>query len=198
MTGLDEIKPQLSRFARTLRRALGRARRSRRYRRQGIEGVAMELRTMTSGHAGLLRARGAAVGRGCSIAGPIHIANANGSFVNLVIGDRVRLGPDLHLDLTDRVTIGDDATLAMRCTIVTHTGGGNWSADAVRPLRVAPVIVGPGASLAADVTLLPGVTVGAGAKVGPRALVGSEVGAGSGVVTPPSGPLIARSREGPR
>lgn len=163
---------------------IGRTRRRARYLRDGIEGIAMELRSTTNGHAQILRDYGATVGEGCSLYTPLHIVNADGDFSNLVIGDRVHLGADVLIDLADRVEIADEATLSMRCTLITHIDVGPGPVRMRLPRKQAPVRIGPGAYLGAGATLLHGVTVGAGAVVGAHALVAHDVAPGVTVVSP--------------
>lgn len=155
----------------------------------------MELRTTTNTHAAILREYGATVGEGCSIYTPLHIVNADGDFRNLTIGDRVHLGADLLIDLADRVTIGDDATLSMRCTLITHIDVGQGPLKERRPRHQAPVRIEAGAYLGAGATILHGVTVGAEATVGAHALVSRDVPTRATVVSPLAEPLdAARAR----
>jgi acetyltransferase-like isoleucine patch superfamily enzyme len=174
-------------IARPLRRRLGwwgAQRRRARYLRDGIEGIAMELRRTTNAHAEILRQFGATVGRDCSIYTPLHVVNADGDFSNLVIGDRVHLGADLLIDLADRVVIEDDATLSMRCTLITHIDVGGGALRERHPRATGPVRIGAGAYLGAGATVLHGVTVGQLAVLGAQALVNRDVPEGATVVSP--------------
>ena len=184
---MDAFRSSIAPLLRPIRRrmlTLSRARWKARYLRDGIEGIAMELRTSTNAHAEILRAFGAKVGRDCSIYTPLHIVNAGGDFSNLTIGDRVHLGADLLIDLADRVTIEDEATLSMRCTLITHIDVGPGPLRERRPREQGPVRIAGGAYLGAGATVLHGVTVGAGATLGAHALVNRDVAAGATVVSP--------------
>jgi acetyltransferase-like isoleucine patch superfamily enzyme len=181
------LRGRVAPFARPLRRRLGwwgRRRRRLRFLRDGIEGIAMELRTTTNAHAEILRQYGAVVGEGCSIYTPLHIVNADGNFRNLVIGDRVHLGSGVLIDLADRVTIEGEATLSMNCTLVTHIDVGPGPLRERRPREQGPVVVRAGAYLGAGATVLHGVTIGREATVGAHALVNRDVADGSTVVAP--------------
>lgn len=149
----------------------------------------MELRTTTHAHAEILRDFGASVGRGCSIYTPLHIVNADGDFRNLRIGDHVHLGADLLIDLADTVTIEDEATLSMRCSLITHIDVGPGPLRERLPRRQAPVHIEAGAYLGAGATVLHGVTVGRAAVVGAHALVNRDVAAGATVASPLARPL---------
>jgi acetyltransferase-like isoleucine patch superfamily enzyme len=162
----------------------GRSRRRARYMRDGIEGIAMELRTTTNAHAAILREFGARVGNDVSIHGPLQVVNADGDFRHLTIGDRVHLGTDVLIDLADEVVIEDEATLSMRCSIVTHTDVGPGPLKERRPRQQGGVRIGAGAYLGLGATVLHGVTIGAEATVGAHALVDHDVPAGATVVAP--------------
>ena len=151
----------------------------------------MELRLTANAHADILREYGATVGHDCSIVAPLHIVNADGDFSSLEIGDRVHLGSGVLIDLADRVTIGNEATLSMGCTIVTHIDVGPGPVRERHPRETAPVTIGAGAYLGAGATVLHGVTVGAAAVLGAHALVARDVAPGATVVSPPARELPA-------
>jgi acetyltransferase-like isoleucine patch superfamily enzyme len=183
----SRVRAAIAPFARPLRARLGWFRRRRlqaRYLRDGIEGIAMELRTTTNAHAEILRQFGAQVGEGCSIYTPLHIVNAGGDFSNLVIGDRVHVGADVLFDLAERVTLEDEATLSMRCTLITHIDVGPGPVKERLPRKTGPVRIARGAYLGAGATVLHGVTVGEGAVLGAHALVNRDIAPGATVVAP--------------
>lgn len=144
----------------------------------------MELRTTTNTHVDILREFGASVGNGVSIHGPIHLVNADGDFRNLVIGDRVHLGTDVLIDLADSVTIESDATLSMRCSLITHIDVGPGPLKERHPRQQAPVRIAAGAYLGLGATVLHGVTVGAQATIGAHALVDRDVAPGATLLAP--------------
>ena len=191
---LSGIRNKIAPTARPIRKQLGvvgKARRKAHFLRDGIEGIAMELRTTTNQHAEILREFGASVGTGCSIYTPLHIVNADGDFSRLVIGDHVHLGADVLIDLADAVTIEAEATISMRCTLVTHIDVGPGRLKERRPRKTGPVRVGAGAYLGAGVTVLHGVTIGEQATLGAHALVDRDVAAHATVVSPRAGPPSA-------
>lgn len=191
VTFLSSLRTSISPVARPVRNQLGvfgKGKRKTRFLRDGIEGIAMELRTTTNQHATILREFGASVGDGCSIYTPLHIVNANADFSKLTIGDRVHLGADVLIDLAEAVTIEADATISMRCTLVTHIDVGQGPLKERRPRRTGAVRIGTGAYLGAGVTVLHGVTVGAEATLGAHALVDRDVAAGATIVSPRAAP----------
>ena len=181
------LRSKLAPALRPLRQRLswwGRGRRRGRYLRDGIEGIAAELRDTPNQHLAILREFGAQVGDDVSIHGPIYIVNANGDFSNLTLGARVHLGTAVLIDLADAVVIEDEATLSMRCSIVTHMDVGPGPLREKRPRQQAPVRIGRGAYLGIGATVLHGVTIGAGATVGAHALVDRDVAAGATMLAP--------------
>lgn len=187
MSLLANFRALVAPVARPVRRSVGfagRARRRARYLRDGIEGIAMELRTTTNLHVQILREFGAKVGEGASIHGPIHIVNANGDFSRLTIGNRVHLGTSVLIDLADTVTIEDEATLSMRCSLVTHIDVGPGPLRERRPRQQGPVRIARGAYLGIGATVLHGVTIGEQATIGAHALVDRDVPAGATLLAP--------------
>lgn len=75
----------------------------------------------------------------------------------------------------ERITIGRRAWIGPRCTLITQTheiGGSEQRASA--PLVSAPVTIGDGCWLGANVTVLPGVTIGAGCVIAAGAVVNRD------------------------
>jgi acetyltransferase-like isoleucine patch superfamily enzyme len=187
MSAPSRLRATLAPALRPVRRQLGivgRWRRKGRYLRDGIEGIAAELRTTTYLHVAILREYGASVGEDVSIHGPLLIVNAPGDFKRLRIGDRVHLGTGVLIDLADEVTIEDEATLSMRCSLVTHIDVGPGQLRERHPRAQGPVRIGRGAYLGLGATVLHGVTIGECATIGAHALVDRDVAAGSTLVTP--------------
>jgi putative colanic acid biosynthesis acetyltransferase WcaF len=181
------LRNAIAPFARPIRRGLGvvgRSRRRARYLRDGIEGIAMELRATTNAHADILREFGATIGGDVSIHGPIHIVNADGDFRRLRIGNRVHLGTEVLIDLADDVTIEDEATLSMRSSLITHMDVGPGPLSIRRPRQQGPVRIGAGAYLGIAATVLHGVTVGEQATIGAHALVDRDVAPGATLLAP--------------
>ena len=175
---LQNVRKALTPVGRPVRRGFGffgRSRRKARFLRDGIEGIAVELRLTPNAHVEILREFGATVGNDVSIHGPLHIVNAEGDFRRLTIGDRVHLGTDVIIDLADDVVIEDEATLSMRCSVITHIDVGPGPLRERHPREQAPVRIGAGAYLGLGATVLHGVTVGARATIGAHALVDRDV-----------------------
>ncbi len=145
-----------------------------RYFRGGIEEINALLVTEKRRVGDILRFFGASVGENCDIYGPLYI-NTFTSYANLNIGRHVHIGQCVFLDLGSRLEIEDEATVSMRCTLLTHQDVGDRPLAARYPRREAPLTIGRGAYLGAGVIVLPGASVGAGSVVGAGAVVNRPV-----------------------
>ena len=89
------------------------------------------------------------------------------------IGKHVSLGYACQVDVLfpGRIRIGDDAIIGYNTTLLAH----GYMHDAY---QLGNVTIGPRASIGANCTILPGVTIGEGAVVGAMSLVNRDVPAG--------------------
>lgn len=89
------------------------------------------------------------------------------------IGRHVSIALDVQFDVLfpGRITIGDDAIVGYRTTLLAH----GYMHDS---FQLGDVHIGKGASVGANCTILPGVTIGDGAVVGAMSLVNRDVPAG--------------------
>jgi acetyltransferase-like isoleucine patch superfamily enzyme len=117
------------------------------------------------------------------------VVNAGEDFSRLTIGSHVHIGTGVLIDLADRVTIEDYATLSMGANLITHIDVGPGPLSKRRPRKQGPVVIGRGAYLGVNATVLHGVTVGAEATLGAHALVDHDVPAGATLVSPRAQPV---------
>lgn len=158
----------------------------------GIEGIQAELRLYHKEHAKILRDYGADVAADAIVVGPINLINSvTGDFSNLKIGSGVHIGSEVFLDLAERITIDDGATLSMRSCVITHFDIGHGPLKERRPRETGPVTIGAGAYLGVGAIVLHGVSVGREAIVGAAALVRDNVPDGAIVGGVPARPLQA-------
>ena len=103
---------------------------------------------------------------------------------NLRFGERVFLNSGCRFQDQGGIEIGDDALIGHNAVITTL----NHELDPARraDMHPAPVRIGRGAWLGANVTVLPGVTIGDGAVVGAGSVVTKDVAAGTVVVGVPA------------
>ncbi len=115
------------------------------------------------------------IGDGTRIASPPKLNGGSDLFSKLIIGQGCSVGADCVLDLGERITIGDRATLGPGVMILTSTHELDIREHRAGPVQLSPVTIGDGAWLGARSVILPGVTVGAGAIVNAGAVVNKDV-----------------------
>ena len=110
----------------------------------------------------LLRLLGARIGRDVRIY-EVRFVNLAEGFTNLVIGDRVHIGPGTMIDLLDRVDIGSGSVISPRCILHSHTDAGSQYGSPMTefvPTVRAPVVIGRDCYLGAGSIVLAGVRLG--------------------------------------
>jgi len=93
----------------------------------------------------------------------------------LTIGDGCFINYQAFIDTAAQVTIGDRVYFGPRVTILTGSHDLGGPARRAGGLTQAPVTIGSGAWLGANVVVLPGVTIGSGAVVAAGAVVTADV-----------------------
>jgi acetyltransferase-like isoleucine patch superfamily enzyme len=137
----------------------------------------------------LLAEFGATVGEGCVVHGPLVIYNAAHDYRNLAIGGNVHIGPLVVLDLAEALSIGDDATVSMGVTILTHADVGDRPLAERYPRAAEAARIRAGAWIGANATVLPGCEIGEQAVVGAGAVVRKSVADRTVVGGVPAKPL---------
>lgn len=132
-----------------------------------------------------LKLLGATIGANAHFYSPLILHNTK--FSRLHIGGNCHIGRGVLLDLTDKIEIGDDVTISMNTTLITHLDVGS-SRLKYRgfPAESAPVKIGSGTYVGAGATILHGVTIGEGCVVAAGALVRGDVPSGSVVAGVPA------------
>ena len=116
----------------------------------------------------LLRLFGARVGRGVQVMPSVRIWAP----WNLALGDWATVSHGVDLYCVDRIAIGAHATVSQRAFLCTASHAIDHPS---MPLITAPVNVGDGAWVCAEVYVHPGVTIGTDAVAGVRAVVMHDV-----------------------
>ena len=91
------------------------------------------------------------------------------------IGSDVVITGPLHIDLGDKVSIGDRIFIGHDVALLTVDHHIGTARSRCGERKLAPVAIGDGAWIAARATILPGVTVGQGAIVAAGAVVTRDV-----------------------
>ncbi len=131
-----------------------------------------------------LRLFGARIGPHARIHTPLQLHNTR--FCHLTIGHHCHIGRDVFLDLSHAIEIGDQVTIAMRVTLITHMDVGDSPVkEADYPSTGGPITIHGGAYIGAGATILHGVEIGENAVIGAGALVIDHVPPRSVVVGVP-------------
>lgn len=106
---------------------------------------------------------GALIGRDCNICDHVFIEN------DVVVGDRVTI--KCGVQLWDGVRVGDDVFIGPNATFCND----KFPRSKHYPESFLPIVLDRGASVGANATLLPGISVGEGAMIGAGAVVNRNV-----------------------
>lgn len=117
---------------------------------------------------------GASIGRDCNICANCLIEN------RVVVGDRVTV--KCGVQLWDGVTLEDDVFVGPNVTFTNDVMPRSRNTSAT----LLPTLVKRGASIGANATILPGITIGEGAMIGAGAVVTKDVPPAATVVGNPA------------
>ena len=117
---------------------------------------------------------GAVIGRDCNICSHCFIEN------KVVVGDRVTV--KCGVQLWDGITLEDDVFVGSNATFTNDLEPRSRNTNA----KLLPTLVKKGASIGANATILPGLTIGEGAMVGAGSVVTKDVPPGCKVVGNPA------------
>lgn len=120
------------------------------------------------GRMGLLRLMGAEIGRLCRIYRSVRIYAP----WNLVLGDKVCIGPNVNIYNKGHVMIESNVIISQDSYICTAS---HDISSPIMALIVKPVHIANKVWIAAKVSVLPGVTIGDGGVVGACAVVAKDV-----------------------
>lgn len=128
----------------------------------------------------------AKLGKGCNICDHVFIEN------DVVVGDRVTV--KCGVQLWDGVELEDDVFVGPNATFTND----KYPRSKQYPSEWPRTVIKRGASIGANATILPGITVGEGAMVGAGSVVVKDVPPGVTVVGNPAEPLAAKATSTPR
>ena len=93
----------------------------------------------------------------------------------LVTGAVCWIGRNCYFDFAETVTLGDDVVVGHGVSFITAKHQIGKSTRRAGPPHGCPIVIGSGAWIGANATILPGVTVGRGAIVAAGAVVTKDV-----------------------
>jgi acetyltransferase-like isoleucine patch superfamily enzyme len=130
----------------------------------------------------LLRSFGAKAGKGTTIKRSLYIdnsfedLNSTGDFSNLELGENCYIGDMVYFDLSNKIIIEDNAILAGKVSVITHSDCNRSEYLSEKfPRKSAPVIIKNGSWIGYGSTILAGVIIGEKSVIGANSLVIKDV-----------------------
>jgi maltose O-acetyltransferase len=135
----------------------------------------LQWRTAPLARARVMAAGGFRIGEGTRLLALPKISGGPTLYKHLAIGRDCLIDADCVFDLAERITIGDRVTLGLGVMLLTSTHELDIREHRAGAIQLKPIIIGDGAKLGANATILPGVTIGEGAVVDAGAVVNKDV-----------------------
>lgn len=126
---------------------------------------------------------GARIGKNCNLCAQVFVEN------DVLVGDNVTV--KCGVQLWDGVTLEDDVFIGPNATFTNDP----FPRSKVYPEKFGRTVVKKGASIGANATILPGVTIGERALVGAGSVVTKDVPADTVVVGNPARPVRSLKSE---
>ncbi|MBI4648422.1 MAG: acyltransferase [Bacteroidia bacterium] len=101
----------------------------------------------------------AKIGNNCDLESGLSFHNCS-DYSNLIVGDNCHIGKNCFLDLKDEIRIGNNVTISMNCTLLTHQDFGKSKLEMLYPKKHAPIIIGNNTFIGANSIILKGVSFG--------------------------------------
>ena len=122
----------------------------------------------------ILKANGAHIGINCDIETPLIFHNTR-DFSNLSVGNNCHIGKNSFFDLRDSIIIGNDVTLSMNTSIITHIQLGQSNMKHLYETKIEKVIIEDGVYIGAHCLILMGVTINKNSLIGANSLVNKSI-----------------------
>ena len=122
----------------------------------------------------ILKANGAQIGHHCDIESPLIFHNVR-DFSNLFIGDNCHIGKNCFFDIRDSIVIGNDVTLSMNTSIITHIQLGQSKMKHLYKTKIEKVIIEDGVYIGSNCHILMGVTINRNSLIGASSLVNKSI-----------------------
>jgi acetyltransferase-like isoleucine patch superfamily enzyme len=138
-------------------------------------------------YASILKKLGANIGNNVRIVTPIHLANCSDQLKQLQIGDNCHIGKDVFFDMTGPISIGDNVTISMRSTLITHMNVGDVKmSDKSLYNKSKGVVIESNVYIGCGAIILDDVRVGKNSMVGAGAVVTQSIPSNSLAVGVPA------------
>ncbi len=126
----------------------------------------------------ILKRNGATIGNNCDIESGLTFHNCN-DYSNLTIGNNCHIGKNCFFDLRDKIIIGNNVVISMKCTFITHMDMSKSELTKQYPPVQAPIVIKDNAYIGSESQVLKGVIIGERAFVAAKALVVKDIKADS-------------------
>jgi acetyltransferase-like isoleucine patch superfamily enzyme len=143
----------------------------------GINGLSKRLLTCPQPFvAKLLRRYGAYIGPDSNLNSPLTIHCIDDKFRNLIVGSGCHIGQNVFLDLSEKIEISNDVTVAMGTCLLTHCNVGKspLSGNGYKA-KAEPIRIESGSYIGAASIILPGLTIGSCALIAAGSIVTNDV-----------------------
>jgi acetyltransferase-like isoleucine patch superfamily enzyme len=137
----------------------------------------------------LLKYNKAKIGYAVKIDSPLIIHYYNDDLSKLTIGNNCSISKNCFLDLAKNIYLGDNCTLAMNVTIITHIDFGQSALCDSFVEANADVTIKNNTYIGANTTILKGVTIGSNCLIGAMSLVNKDIESNSIMGGIPAKPL---------
>lgn len=101
----------------------------------------------------VLKEFGATIGENSDIETGLTFHNCK-NFKNLIIGDNTHIGKDCFFDLKNKVVLGKNVTVSMRCAFITHLDLGKSSLSKTYKASDGPILIQDNVYIGASSTIL--------------------------------------------
>ena len=122
----------------------------------------------------ILKINGAHIGENCDIESPLIFHNAR-DFSNLFIGDDCHIGKNCFFDLRKNIEIGNDVTISMNTTIITHIQLGQAKTKYYYKTAIEKVIIDDSVYIGANCLIIMGVTIEKNSLIGASSFVNKSI-----------------------
>ncbi len=123
----------------------------------------------------MLRKCGASIGENCRIESPLRIHMVIGRLDNFKVGDNVVISKGLLIDLRDMIEIGNNVTIAMDVSLVTHEHYANVYIEEKSKDKDGAILIGSNVYIGTKSVVLCGVTICNNVIVGAKSLVNKSL-----------------------
>lgn len=122
----------------------------------------------------ILTKNGAKIGTNCDIETPIIFHHCK-NFKNLTIGNNCHIGKNSFIDLSEHIEIGNNVTISMKSSLITHLDVGFSSLQSKYPKRREKIHIESDVYIGINCTILMGVRIESNSLIAAGSIVTSNI-----------------------